>query len=223
MYWLVGVRSLNGALSAVNHPHPGLARTWAMAQQIELPMAHQMSEQQDPATALQMAAEEAALHAHAPRVPTLRSPTFSHEIPWQESHPCMQDQTQQEPGQMHQQQWGQHDPSMDRRLHHLSSQQENLEPTAGIAVTVQQQHPRPLSRAHMPTTVPELVPSMPVGLHHSSAQSISCVRSPERHQDLPSNYSTINSLLSQLHNERVQAGVRLRWVDADEDEDCDDL
>ena len=38
----------------------------------------------------------------------------------------------------------------------------------------------------------------------------------------PSGYGGINSLLGQLHSERVRAGARQRWVeDADEDEEED--
>ena len=46
---------------------------------------------------------------------------------------------------------------------------------------------------------------------------------PSAASDGPGHYTNINAMLGALHNERVNAGVRQRWAEADDDDDDEDL
>jgi len=178
------------------HPHPGLARAWAMAQQTSTAMAYP-----------------------APSPPPLGapdSPLLGNSLPaglWTHGQQQQQQENMQ-PIAVAGSDWP--SPCLSRQCipsppaHQRASQP--LQPYHHPP----NQHPSWLQQQMLASSLP--APHASASLENMTSGSTMDVRG-----EPPANYVSINSLLSQLHAERVQAGVRPRWKDdADDDDDDDD-
>ena len=204
-----GAPSPAGALATINQlpPHPGLARSWAMAQASAVSPGPPT-----PSGAHEVQATSTFGHASWPPASQLQQVTGVHARSHQENvqplpmgalasmGSVVPHDTQPPPAAAQLRPATQPLPAHQHHQHHQHYQHH-------------QHHHRP---DHLPAHAAR--PS-PASAADASAVLTGTAGDAVAH---PANYGHMNTLLSQLHAERVRAGARPRWTEAEDDDDDDD-